>query len=238
MRLHDIVRPLRQLLFPASCPVCGKMLTASEHFVCIHCHLSAPFTNLWQSRENLMEQRFWGQVPIERAAAFLWFIEGSRWQELIHNFKHHSHWYYAENIGQWLATELSQSDFFDGIDLILPVPLHWKRQLHRGYNQAEHLAAGISRQSGIPLCFNAVRRRKNNPPQAQMRYTDRWDNTDSLFEVTHPEELLGKHILLIDDVFTTGATLISLAQTIRKCCNDNVRISVSTLSASRHLMNM
>lgn len=238
MALRYAIHAFVQLLFPSTCPACGKVLTDIERFVCLDCNLSAPYTNLWQSRDNAMEQRFWGQVAIERAAAFLWFTEQSVWRTVIHNFKYRSHWYYAESMGRWFATELLRSDFLEGIDTIVPVPLHPFRRLVRGYNQSEYIAAAISRQASIPYCFNAVRRIRNNPPQSTMQYRERWENSSSLFAVTHPEKLIGKHILLVDDVFTTGATLISLAQTITAACNGNVKISVATLAVSRHIVDL
>ena len=238
MRFSDAIFSLKRLLFPAVCPICGKSLIEAEPFLCIDCTLSAPFTNMWQSRDNDMEQRFWGQIPIIRAAALLWFVDGSNWRTLIHNFKYHNHWYYAENMGYLLATEFARSNFFEGIDLIVPVPLHWCRKLRRGYNQTEHIAAGISRYTSIPYCFNAVRRRVNNPPQVTTMYAERWDNSGDIFEVTKVKQLRGKHILLVDDVCTTGATLVSLAKTISRACDKDVKISVAAIAASRHMMKI
>lgn len=238
MHLSKVILSLKRLLFPAVCPICGKSLIDAEPFLCIDCTISAPFTNMWQSRDNNMEQRFWGQTPIVRAAALLWFVDGSNWRTMIHNFKYHSHWYYAENMGYWLATEFARSGFFDGVDLIVPVPLHWRRKISRGYNQTEHIAAGISRHTSIPYTFNAVKRRVNNPPQVTTSYVGRWENSGEIFEVIDPKQLSGKHILLVDDVCTTGATLISLAKTISKACGDTVKISVATIAASRHMMQI
>lgn len=183
-----------------------------------------------------MEQRFWGVVPIERAAAFLWFTEGSRYRALIHQFKYHGQWYLAENMGRWFASELKVGDFLEGVELIVPVPLHWRRRIMRGYNQSEHIAHGISRATGIPCCFSAVKRTVHNPPQAGMKYINRWDNINNIFSVPHPERLIGRHILLVDDVFTSGATLLALATQIHRACNGNVKISVATLAASSHLV--
>lgn len=236
MIFRSILRSLLHLFAPPSCPVCGKILSRAEHFVCIDCHLSAPLTNLWQSRDNVIEQRFWGQVPIVRAAALWWFVEGSAWQQVVHNFKYRSHWYYAENMGRWFGAEAADSGFFEDIDLIVPVPLHPLRRLERGYNQAEHIAYGISTQTSIPYCFNAVHRTRNNPPQAQMRYSERWNNIEGLFAISNPERLTGRHILIVDDVFTSGATIISLAQAINTACNGDVKISVATIAASRRLL--
>lgn len=236
MILQKTLHALRTIIIAPTCPICGKRLGASETFVCLDCQLAAPYTHLWQSRDNTMEQRFWGIVPVERAAAFMWFTEGSPWRAMIHEFKYHNHWFLAENLAQWYATELLRTDFLQGIDLIVPVPLHWRRRLARGYNQSEYIAAGISSKSKIPYSFNAVKRSINNPPQAGTNFIDRWQNIDNIFTVKHPEALVGRHILLVDDVFTSGATLTTLATAIRTACGGNVKISVATLAATRHLV--
>ena len=227
---------VKQLFFPTLCPICGELLQEIDGFVCLKCSSLVPFTNLWRVRDNIMEQHLGGLVPIQRAAALLWFSSSSGWREVIHDFKYNNHWYYAESIGRWLASEFSESNFFEGVDMIVPVPLHWSRRLYRGYNQSEYLAAGIGHQTNIPCNFRAIRRNRNNPPQAKRKFFQRWENISTLFSVTHPEQLVGRHILLVDDVFTSGATLISLARTITKACNGNDKISIATVAASRHLI--
>lgn len=235
MNFSRLLHSLKSLVVAPTCPVCGKRLEQSDSFVCLACNLSAPYTHLWQSHDNAMEQRFWGIIPIERAAAFMWYVEGSKWRDIIHEFKYHNHWFLAQNMGQWFATELLRTDFFQGIDLIVPVPLHWRRRLVRGYNQTEYIALGLSRKTGIKCYRNAVKRTVNNPPQAGMEFINRWQHIENIFTTSHPERLKGKHILLVDDVFTSGATLSTLAQSIIKACDGDVKISVATLAASRHL---
>ncbi len=237
MFVDRLIHTLKSVIIAPTCPICGRRLESAESFVCISCQLAAPFTQLWLKQDNVMSRRFWGIVPIERAAAFMWFVESSPWRELIHEFKYHNHWFLAENMGYWFATELMRSDFLRDIDLIVAVPLHWRRRLSRGYNQSEYIAAGISRKSGIPYCFDAVKRSINNPPQAATQYIDRWQNIENIFTLTRPEALCSRHILLVDDVFTSGATLSTLAQAILKGCNGNVKISVATLAATRHLID-
>ena len=236
--LSEMARSLKGLIFPPRCLVCNEFLEEGEHCFCTLCRATAPLTGFSRQEHNPLREYLAAHLPIEQATALLYFHHASRWRQLIHNFKYHSHWYYAENMGYWLATEFARSNFFEGIDLIVPVPLHWRRKLNRGYNQTEHIAAGISRHTSIPYTFSAVKRRINNPPQMTTSYVGRWENSGEIFEVIDPKQLSGKHILLVDDVCTTGATLISLAKTINKACGDTVKISVATIAASRHMMQI
>lgn len=234
--LKEYIVALKRLIIPEICPLCGKRLIAAERFICLSCYSTAPYTNQWKSRDNMMEQRFWGIVPIERAAAFLWYIEDGGYRDLIHLFKYHSQWFVAQYMGSWFATELTRCDFLDGVDLIVPIPLYITRRLSREYNQSEYIAIGISRYAKIPYCFNAVRRVVNNPSQTVLeKEFDRWGNVEGIFKVVRPEKLKSRHILLVDDVFTTGATIISCAQSIIKSCNGDVKISVATLAASQYM---
>lgn len=232
-RLHGATESLLSLFVPNICPVCGKTMVGGESFICLECRLAAPYTELWKERDNILEQRFWGIVPICRASAFLWFISGGKWVKIIHDMKYHSLPVFAKKMGYWYAAMLSESDFLSNVDLIVPVPLHWARRLARGYNQTEYIAAGISQYTSIPYCFNALRRVKNNPSQTHIESLERWDNVEDIFTVTHPEKLHSRHILLVDDVLTTGATLTSCAKKIIEACNGEVTISVATLALSQ-----
>lgn len=236
--MFPAIKHLYRLLIPAVCPVCGAVIESDNTVACAECLLLAPYTYLWSQKDNIMEQRLCSHTPIVRAAALLWFREHSAWRSFIHDFKYHSQWYMAEQAGEMCAIKFQEGGFFDDVDLIIPVPLHPYRRLLRGYNQSEYIAAGISRVTKIPYCFNAVRRLKNNPPQVTQGYSSRWKNIDNIFSVSSPEALRGKHIVIVDDVFTTGATIIALAQLIERVCDGNVRISVATLAVSQHISEL
>lgn len=229
------LKSLYRLFIPAVCPVCGAVLSADSSEVCMECMMHLPYTHLWAASQNAMEQRLSGNIPVVRAAALFWFREQSKWRSVIHDFKYHNQWYIAGQMGRLCAQRFQESGFFDDVDLIIPVPLHPWRRLLRGYNQSEYIAAAISRQTKIPYCFNAVRRCKNNPPQVSQNYSSRWTNIEDIFAVSRPELLEGKHIVIVDDVFTTGATIITLAKIILKACGGNVRISVATLAVSQRI---
>ena len=205
--LKRAVSDLASLVFPDVCPVCGSMMSDGERFVCTACRYRVPLTGFCR--------------------------EGSDWRRLIHDFKYGGRWLLAVRIGRWLGAELAAGGLYGDVDVVVPVPLHWRKRISRGYNQSEYIAEGVAHSLGVPCDFRSVRRRVNNPSQTQQRHGDRWGNVDGIFAVRHPQRLRGKHVLLVDDVFTTGATVISCAEAIFAACGGDVRVSVATVAASR-----
>ena len=139
-----------------------------------------------------MWRKFWGLVPIERAAALFWFIGDSDWRELVHKFKYGGKWLYALQSGRWLGAELASGGLFDDVDTVIPIPLHWRKRLSRGYNQSEYIARGVAHALGKKCDFHSIRRIKNNPSQAQQHRSERWDNVADIFAVRHAERLRGR----------------------------------------------
>ena len=196
-----------------------------------------PLTDFAKRRDNRIKLLFENILSVEAAAAMYWFVEGTEWQRIIHNFKYHGRWFFAQKMGEWLGEELRDGGNFEGIDLIIPIPLHYRRRLARGYNQSEQLALGVGRKMEVKCDFGAVRRAVYNESQTLKSRKERWDNVEEIFEVRDAERLRGRHILLVDDVLTTGATISSCAMAILRACDGDVRISIATLAASRRIMN-
>ena len=234
--LSDILRDVMHLVAPRRCPICGGELSRESVGVCTVCELTAPLTNTWQERENAMMERFWGLMPVHHASAFLWYIEGSSWREAIHQFKYKGEWRTAYDLGRWYGSYLKASGNYDDVDMVVPVPLHWIRRIGRGYNQAEYLADGIAQQLGIRSERNLLYRRRYNRTQTSRSHTERWQNVEGIFAVRNAEQLAGRHILLVDDVFTTGATIMSLGEAILRAAPD-ARLSIATLAATPHSLN-
>ena len=232
-----MMRDVLSLVIPASCPVCGKRLGRGEAVVCASCEVTAPLTNLWREPHNPMNERFWGLMPVERASAFLWYVEGSAWRDVVHNFKYGGQWRVAYNMGRWFGAELRESGLYADVDVVVPVPLHLARRMWRGYNQSEYIARGIARELGVKVDTRSVGRHRYNSSQTHHRKVERWDNVEGIFRVRRADALRGKHILLVDDVFTTGATIMSLGETILRSIED-VRLSVATLATSRHSLHI
>ncbi|MEG0498464.1 MAG: ComF family protein, partial [Alistipes sp.] len=231
--LSDLWGDLRALVFPPLCPVCGGPIGEGSHTVCTRCRGTIPLTRFWEEFDNPMTQRLWGLIPVVHASAFFYFIAQSGWRRLIHRFKYKSAWRLARDMGVWYGSYLAASDLYHEVDLVVPVPLHWRKRLRRGYNQSEYLAEGIARELGIGVDRHSVRRQRNNPSQALTSTSEgRWENVRDIFQVAHPEDLAGKHILLVDDVFTTGATIVSCAEEILRCAPD-ARISIAVLAVSQ-----
>ncbi|MEG0789260.1 MAG: phosphoribosyltransferase family protein [Alistipes sp.] len=230
--LSNLFADLRALFFPPLCPVCGQVKGEGGGSICTHCRTEVPLTGFWCELDNPLSQRLWGMIPVVRASAFIYYVRGSGWRRLIHSFKYRGAWRLAREMGCWYGSYLKDSEQYEDIDLIVPIPLHLFRLLHRGYNQSDYIAQGIASQLGVRVETHAVVRHRNNPSQAHSRRSDRWNNVNNLFAVRKPEHLAGKHILLVDDVCTTSATLVSCAEEILRAVPD-CRISVAVLAVSQ-----
>jgi ComF family protein len=177
-----------------------------------------------------LEQVYWGHIPVERATA-LFFHTGGSTRNAIYRMKYRNNPDIGEYLGQVLAGEIAESGFFEGIDAIVPVPLARMRLLKRKYNQCDWIAKGISRQTGIPVIRNAVKRIHDNRTQTSLSTEERWENTEGIFRLTNPSLIAGRHILILDDVVTTGATTISLARTLMQA-GGGTRFSVIALAVA------
>ena len=197
--------------------MCGSRLSTGEHTLCSVCNASLPRTDYHAiSADNDMARMFWGRIPIERCGALFFYKGGSAVSRLIYNLKYNDSPHIAQALGAMMAEEYMGGAFFDGIDLIVPVPLSRDRIRERGYNQSVEIARGISHITGIPVSSSAVERTQFEQSQTHKQRWDRNDNVAHVFHIVHPERLNASHILLVDDVATTGATLCACAQEILK----------------------
>ena len=235
--LSSLIYDLRSLLIPHSCAVCGGELPPSKHLLCSLCEATAPLTNLWREESNPMMGRFWGLLPVEHASALFWYVEGSPWRDAVHRFKYGGRWLSAYDMGRWYGALMRESGMYASVDAVVPVPLHWWRRITRGYNQSEYIARGIARELGVEVLPRAVVRHRYNESQTHQSAVRRWANVEGIFRLRRPESLRGRHILLVDDVFTTGATILSLGETILRSASD-VRLSVAVLATTRRSLHM
>ena len=231
MSISIFVR-LADFLAPRRCPVCGGRLQVQEETICAQCNLHLPRTGFSRDAfDNEMARLFWVQLPIERAAALIFYTPKAEATHFIHQLKYANQPEIGEQMGWLTAREMAADHFFDGIDVIVPIPLAPKRERERGYNQSLMIARGVSRATGIPVESRAVRRKTYGGSQTQKGRWERRENVTDAFQLVDGRRIAGKHVLLVDDVVTTGATAIACGQQLAKA--GNVRISILSLGFSK-----
>ena len=228
MKIQTLLANFLSLLYPELCVICGEPLVENEKYFCFACFLKLPRTHYHFIPENRAVERFAGKVSLVKASSYFYYNKGGIAQKLIAEIKYRGNRNLGEWIGAYLAKDMISSGFFQGIDYMVPVPLHRSKEKKRGFNQAEKIAEGIARVTKIPVETDNVFREKANTSQTRKGIFDRWKNTRNLFDLKDPKLFKEKHILLIDDVLTTGSTLEAVAQSLLK--SQDVKISILTLA--------
>lgn len=226
--IYDIWDDFISLLFPRLCYGCGDHLMRNESLICTDCYVRIPRTDYHNHPENPVAQLFWGRCLIEKAAAFSYYNKGSRIRRLIHNLKYNGIQELGPEMGKIYGRSLKDSGFTDGIDIIIPVPLHPSKKRVRGFNQSELISAGLSESTGIPVNLTSLGRISVSDTQTKRSRYDRWTNVEGIFAVTDRDSIAGRHILLVDDVITTGSTIESCTNELLK--TEGVRVSVIALA--------
>lgn len=231
-KLTEWGHALADVLMPRICPVCGNALHADEQHICRSCLVALPRTHLEDVEFNTMEQLFAGKVPIERAASYFYYQKTSPYAQILFDIKYRN----MPRMGQWLtsraAQELRASGFFDGIDAIVPVPLHASKLAERGYNQSDYLARGLAEALGLPV-VQALKSTRAHGSQTRRGATDRWINVQGTYALNSKKakSLENTHILLVDDVVTTGSTLEACARALLAI--PGTTVSLFTLAIAR-----
>lgn len=217
------------LCFPRYCTICGNRLVGTEDALCTACLLGLPYTNTWQDPyENDMAKMFWLLIPIERCCALFYYHSHAPSSNAIYALKYGNRPDTGIYLGRLIAQRGIDCHFFDDIDAIIPIPLAPKRQKHRGYNQSEMIAKGIRQMTHLPIIADAVKRDAFVESQTHKNRWQRQENVKNVFRLSdfyhdhqgckHPiKDLAGKHLLIIDDVCTTGATIIA-------CCHELMKV--------------
>jgi len=218
---------LVDLFYPNVCQSCGNTMQGSEEVICIHCQHQLPTTDYHKRADNPTAKHLWGRVLLENATSFLYFINGSKVQHLMHQLKYNAKTRIGIKIGQMYGKWLNETPAYQDIDMIVPVPLHPDKEKKRGYNQSFFFAMGLGDAMGVRYSKDYLFKTRNNESQTKKGRLDRWDNVKSVFRVQNEEELEGKHILLVDDVITTGSTLEACAHALREV---GARVSVATMA--------
>lgn len=227
----ELLKNLREgflsLIYPNLCLACGENPPMPQQVVCTSCQYYLPRTNFHLEQENTFTDRLWGRFPLYTGAALYHFIKGGRVQHLIHNLKYNNKPEVGYIIGLKYGDILKEAALYKDIDVIIPVPLHPKRERQRGYNQSDTFARGLSESMDIPFLKKILIRTEATSTQTKKSRLERLENVGSAFQLKNPDQLRGKNVLIVDDVLTTGATLESCALKILEI--SGVRVSLATI---------
>jgi ComF family protein len=224
---------LLALFFPESCFACNGAMVKGERYICTECNIKLPYTDFHEhgaTERNPLQRRFWGKVPVRFAFSYLYFRSRGRVQRLLHQLKYKGAKDLGEHLGQRYGSLLKEYHYQEQFDLIVPVPLHKHKLRKRGYNQSDYFARGLAETMEIPAKANVLIRTINTSTQTYKDRLNRWHNVEQVFEVTKPEEVKAKRILIVDDVLTTGATLEACAVAMLNA--GAAEVSIVTIAAA------
>ncbi|HJU45392.1 MAG TPA: ComF family protein [Chitinophagaceae bacterium] len=225
--LKTISHALLHLFFPHVCIGCGSDIVSRETLLCLRCLNDLPETNFHAHEDNPVEKIFWGRLSIHAATSQFYFTKGSLIQHLMHQLKYRGNKELGLQLGKLMGSYLKDTERFNDVQALVPLPLHPSRERHRGYNQSVVICNGLAEAMGIPILKNIVIRTHNTETQTKKNRIERWQNIEGKFELKRSDAIAGKHVLLVDDVITTGATLEACGSELMKAgCSS---VSVATL---------
>jgi ComF family protein len=216
------------LLFPELCAACRESLMANEHLICTDCRYNLPFTNFHLQPGNIVAQQFWGKIKVEGAYALYYFTKGGKIQNLMHQFKYKGVKQIGNLLGNIAGEQLIKNEVFNSVDLIIHVPLHKKRMIQRGYNQSACFAEGLAQKLNAAVEYHNLVRAIATETQTHRSRFARFENMQEVFQVKYPEKLIDKHVLLVDDVITTGSTLEACGIELLKI--PGLKLSIATIA--------
>jgi len=220
------------LIYPRTCAACGNTLYQHEEVICSSCLVHLPKTFFHKDANNPLLSLFWGKIPIEMVSSFYFYNKGNKVQNLIHQLKYKKRPEIGVYLGKRYGNYLKKSPCFSSINVIIPVPLHQSKKIKRGYNQAEMIVQGLSSSMDIPYDSTSFIRSMATETQTRKSKQERWENVKNKFKVVEPEELKNKHILLVDDVITTGSTMEACAQVLLE--EEGVKVSMVSIAAAHY----
>jgi len=230
MKIKVFFGELLNLFYPNLCMVCSENLVRGEQHLCLRCIGALPRTDFHHQRDNAVEKRFWGKVDVFRASSFFYFHKGSPFQKLIHALKYRGNRELGETLGKYAAADLLEDADFCSVDVVIPVPLHPNKERKRGYNQSEYIARGVAAIFNKPLSTDNLFRAIENPTQTKKTVYERFLNTEGIFALKNPGAFENRHVLIVDDVLTTGSTLEACACAFKNV--KGVKVSLFTLAVA------
>jgi ComF family protein len=220
------------LLYPRQCFACDKPLYRHEEFLCLGCFYNLPKTDFHLMHDNPVLNQFIGKININAAASYYYFSKGGKVQHLIHQLKYKGFKEVGKYVGMLYGKELIKSDHYKNIDYIIPIPLHPKKRVKRGYNQAEWLARGLSESMNIPIDSKSLLRVFDSETQTHKTRFNRWENVREIFALGDSDHLQNKHVLIVDDVITTGSTIEAAGHVLLQI--KGIKLSVCSLACALH----
>jgi ComF family protein len=227
-----LFRDFFSLIYPNNCLACGNNLFRNEHIICTSCLFHLPKTNYHLEKDNPISQTFWGRTQINTAAAYYFFSKAGKVQHLVHQLKYKGKKEVGIYIGELYGKELMNTESFGKTDVIIPVPLHPKKEKKRGFNQSEVFAIGLSSSMKLPIDTTSLIRTFASETQTKKTRFKRWENVKEIFSLQDAEKLKNKHILLVDDVITTGATIEACANLLNTI--EGVTINIASIAVASH----
>ena len=237
--ISDHFKALADLMLPRVCIVCGRKLLINERHLCLHCYADMPFTHFWERSHNPMADRFNeliqespGLVTPEHYAyccSLFFYDHDANYRMILYNLKYRSNLEAGEHFGGMLGKRIAGSEHLRDVDCVIPVPLHWRRRWKRGYNQAEVIASAMAEAIGVPMRADVLKRKRYTKTQTRLDVEAKSANVSGAFEVCRYDLGDARHLLVVDDLFTTGSTLMACFAALRKAFPYPVRISVATL---------
>ena len=219
---------LIDLFFPKVCLGCDGMLTDHEHYVCTSCRHELPVTNFHLNNDDTVKKIFYGRSKIENATSLLRFQKKGIVQHLIHNLKYKGFEDVGMFLGEWLGEDIKTLPGYQSVEVVIPVPLHPKKLKKRGFNQVEKFALAIADALGAEYLDNVLKKQTNTSSQVYKNRLERWTNPKEQFVLQNGDNIKGKHILLVDDIITTGATLEACIEILNS--EENHKISIATMA--------
>lgn len=221
----EIKESILHLLFPHVCAGCGSDVLDTNNTLCIKCIETLPETNFEKHANNPVEKLFWGRISVAAATAQYYFTKESLLQTLMHQFKYKGNKDLGLQLGTLMGDQIVNSSLYKTVDALIPLPLFEKKERRRGYNQAEVLCNGMASIMKVPVWNSVIKRPQHTDTQTRKGRVERWQNMEGKFMLTNPNIVKDKHILLVDDVVTTGATLEACASELLKV--DGLTISIA-----------
>ncbi len=221
---HDFLN----LFYPRICHICDKILINNELVICTNCRHELPVTNFPPDNDNPVKKVFYGRVKLEYASSLLLFQKKGNVQKLMHQLKYRGHREISKFLGQWMGATLAEASLLSKVDAVIPVPLHKKKLRSRGFNQVEDFGKEIASSLDVPYMDNVLLKRSFTTTQTFKARLSRWGNIEETFVLANPDLIHNKHVLLVDDIITTGATLEACAGVLKTA--GGVKISIASMA--------